>query len=87
MTYRVRIAGPAQRYVLRLPSAAQRRILGRIGQIAQDPFGPHAKRLTNAEGLRSARVGGWRIIFSVDDAQQVLDVVDVGPRGQIYRGL
>lgn len=87
MSYQVRVAGPAQRYVLRLPPAAQARILARIEQIAQDPFGPHAKRLINAAGLRSARVGGWRVIFAVDETQQVLDVVDIGRRGQIYRRL
>lgn len=56
-------------------------------QIAEDPHGPHAKGLTHTGGLRSARVGGWRIIFAVDDGNRILDVVDIGPRGQVYRGL
>jgi mRNA interferase RelE/StbE len=45
--------------------------------------------LTNAVdqkggSLRKSRVGGWRIIFSVDTSARAVQVVTVEPRGQVY---
>jgi mRNA-degrading endonuclease RelE of RelBE toxin-antitoxin system len=57
----------------------------RIDQIAADPHGPHTKPLTNLVGRRAARVGGYRIIFAVDDEARVVNISDIGPRGQVYR--
>jgi mRNA-degrading endonuclease RelE of RelBE toxin-antitoxin system len=57
----------------------------RIDQLATDPFAV-SKPLRAAAGARSARVGGYRIIFDVDTATQTVFVTDIGPRGQIYRG-
>jgi len=50
-----------------------------------DPLGPASKPLTNAADYRSARVGDWRIIFTIDKDAHIIDVDDIGPRGQIYR--
>jgi mRNA interferase RelE/StbE len=50
---------------------------------------PHDARLlgplTNKGGLRKSRVGGWRIIFQVDEPGHALKVVTVERRGQVYR--
>ena len=59
----------------------------RIDQIAADPYGPHTKPLTNLAGRRAARVGDYRIVFTVDDDDKVVSISDIGPRGQIYRRL
>ena len=87
MSFQVRIAGPAQRYLARLPRQAQDRILARIDQIADDPYGPYTKPLRGVGGLRAARVGGWRIVFDVVQAARQVDIADIGPRGQVYRRL
>jgi hypothetical protein len=31
------------------------------------------------------RVGGYQIIFTVDDKAQVVHFSDIGPRGHVYR--
>jgi mRNA interferase RelE/StbE len=87
VTYEVRIARQAERYLRRLEQQDQQRILRRLAQIAADPRGPYTKPLTNAAGRRSSRVGGWRIIFAVDDGARVVDVSAIGPRGEVYRDL
>jgi len=87
VSYRLRIAGPAQRYVDRLPQLTRERILARLEQIAEDPYGRHTKPLQGGAGYRGARVGGLRIVFTVDRAEQLVDVAEIGPRGQIYRRL
>ncbi|HEY8490046.1 MAG TPA: type II toxin-antitoxin system RelE/ParE family toxin [Dehalococcoidia bacterium] len=87
MSYAVRIARQAERYVYRLPRPAQQRILRRLEQIAADPYGQHTKPLQGFPGRRAARVGGWRIVFTVDDEERRVDVSDIGPRGEVYRRL
>lgn len=87
MTYKIHVARTAERYLRRLDRVSQQRILRRLGDIAADPYGPETKPLRNAAGRRSARVGGWRVVFLVDDQAQAIDVRVIAPRGQAYRNL
>ena len=87
MTYEVRLSRRAAIYVGRLGRTDQARIIRRLQQIADDPFGPHTKPLRDPEGRRTARVGGWRIIFAVKQEERVVNVSLIGPRGEVYRGL
>jgi len=88
MNYRLRLAGPARRYLDRLEPRVQDRFERKFLLLAADPFDlRHSKPLTSAGIRRSARVGGWRIVFTVNrDAHDIL-VDEIGPRGQIYRRL
>jgi mRNA-degrading endonuclease RelE of RelBE toxin-antitoxin system len=61
--------------------------LGRLEQIIEDPFGHYTKPLQGGGGYRGARIGGLRIIFTVDREARRVDIVEIGPRGQIYRRL
>jgi mRNA-degrading endonuclease RelE of RelBE toxin-antitoxin system len=85
--YEVRVARQAEAALRRYDRRLQDRILARLAQIEADPFGPHTKPLTNTEGRRSARVGGYRIVFAVDTVARVVDVTMIGPRGRAYRDL
>ena len=85
--YELRLASRASDYLDRVDERTRSRLKARLDQIANSPYGPQTKPLTNRPGLRSARVGDLRIIFSVDSATQIVDVDRIGPRGQIYRGL
>ena len=81
MAYEVRV-----NYVRRLDRNTQERVLGRLRELAEDPFGS-SKVLQDAGGRRSSRVGGMRIIFIVDPARNLLEISHIGPRGEIYRHL
>ena len=71
-----------------LDPSTQKRIRNRIKQIAIDPFDHHiSKSLTHAEGSRSSRVGGWRIIYLVDAEKALVDILTIATRGQVYRRL
>lgn len=85
--YEVRLANQAASYVRRLDTPSQKRILARLRQIANDPYGANTKLLTGAEKQRASRVGGWRIVYSVDETERVVRVSDIAPRGEIYRRL
>ena len=85
MSYEVRIARQAQRYLVRLDRRVQSRIIRRLEQLGEDPRGSYAKPLTNAAGRWVSRVGDWRIIFTIDEEARVVAVSHIGPRGEIYR--
>jgi mRNA interferase RelE/StbE len=87
VSFDVRLSRSAERYLERLPRDAQGRIVDRLAQLGTDPFGSYTKPLQRTTGDRSTRVGGWRIIFEVDRDRRIVDVSDIGPRGQIYRRL
>jgi len=56
----------------------------RLRALASDPFDiQHSKPLAGDPGRRSSRVGGWRIIFTVDTAAELVIVSRTGPRGQV----
>ena len=58
-----------------------------LRKIAESPYGHGTKPLTNAGGFRAARVGSWRLIYLVDEENNVVRVETIGPRGQVYRDL
>lgn len=65
------------------PKLAQR-IRGKIEQFAADPAtqANNVKALVGSEFIR-LRVGDWRVIM--DDQGNVLAVLEIGPRGDIYK--
>ena len=87
MTYEVRLSRDAANYLQRVDRRTYERFLRRLEQIAADPYGGHTKPLGGAGQRRAARVGDWRIVFTVDRVAQVVNVSDIGPRGQIYRDI
>ena len=86
MNSEVRLSRRAAADLNGLNRDTQKRILKRLEAIAEVPFDPRlSTRLTNEGGLRKSRVGGWRIIFSVDVDQNVVSVVTIERRGQVYQ--
>ncbi len=74
---------PAARKALRrMPANTALRIVGKIEDYAHDPASQAAyvKALKGREGIR-LRVGDWRVIMD----GEVLDILDIGPRGSIYQ--
>ena len=87
MRFNVQLSRSAEHYLERLPRDVQRRVVSRLDQVSEDPFGAHTKPLAGPGSRRAARVGGLRIVFTVDRERRVVEVSDIGPRGDIYRRL
>lgn len=86
MSYQVRLSNRAARDLDRLDRGARERILNRLDQLAEAPGDRRlSSLLTNQGGLRKSRVGGWRIIFSVDEGGTSINVVTIDRRGQVYQ--
>ncbi|PSR23491.1 MAG: hypothetical protein C7B45_02830 [Sulfobacillus acidophilus] len=85
--YEIILSRQAARYLERLDRMAQQRIIDRLEQLAKNPRDLFTKPLTNAEGLRSSRVGTWRIVYRIDEPLHEVQVSDIAPRGEVYRRL
>lgn len=68
-----------------LPKADIRRILARIDALRDEPRPDGCEKLAGRELYRE-RQGVYRIVYSIHDAQLIVEVVRVGHRREIYRG-
>jgi len=76
----------ARRDFKNLDRQIRRRIAEKVDALGRDPLSSaHSKSLIGQGGLRSARVGDWRILFLAADG--VLNVVRIGNRRDVYKNL
>jgi mRNA interferase RelE/StbE len=76
----------AEKSFVRLPIDRQRQILVRIEAVASDP---HSRRLgvepLAGGNLLRLRVGNYRVLFTTDEAQEVLTIELIRTRGDVYK--
>lgn len=80
------VAGPAHRTVDRLPSKVAVAVLDFL--LAPLSEGPHRvghPLRGNLEGLHSARVGTYRVVYEINDQARMVTVLYVDHRADVYR--
>ena len=82
--YKIIIKKKAKKFIDKLPKNERKRIATEIGQL---PNGEDIKKLKGEKnkGLFRLRVGDYRIIYSVDNGELIIYVIDAGNRGEIYK--
>jgi len=63
----------------------RQQIVTRIRSLARDPRPFGSEKLSGREDLYRLRVGRYRVLYSVGDAELVVLIVRVGHRKDIYR--
>lgn len=66
--------------------ADRRRVVQRIRRLADDPRPPGCKKLSRRE-LYRVRQGVYRIVYTVEDRQLVVQVVRIAHRRDVYRAV
>jgi len=61
-----------------------RRIMERIGSLAEDPRPVGCEKLSGQDKYR-IRLGNYRIVYSLQDTELTVWVVKVGHRREVYR--
>lgn len=84
MAYSVGVERKAQKQIAQLTTETQNRVEVALGTLADDPRPPGCRRLQGRDGWR-IRVGNYRIVYTVDDDQRTVTVLQVGHRRDIYR--
>jgi mRNA interferase RelE/StbE len=75
----------AERVLDRLPSNLVQRIDRKILALAGDPRPRGCKKLEGHANIYRVRVGGWRVSYALEDAELIILVIEVAPRGRAYR--
>lgn len=85
MPYSIVFRNSAKKDLKKIDRSAQDRILDAIEAIAGDPRGLSDGPLTGRAGQWKLRVGGYRVIFSIEDDVLIIDVIHVRKRGDVYK--
>jgi mRNA-degrading endonuclease RelE of RelBE toxin-antitoxin system len=48
-------------------------------------YGPNIQRLKGQPDCYRYQVGGWRILYKVDEAGKEVRIYEIRPRGDIYK--
>lgn len=80
MTYKISIDKKAQKFILKQPQNKQKLIYKAIYNL---PSGD-TRHLEGHKGLKRLRVGDYRIIYTINNNELVICIIDAGNRGQIY---
>ncbi len=84
--YKIELRRRAQRALDRLPKTDFRAVVEAIKELAQTPR-PRGVEKVKSTGLWRIRQGDYRIIYAIDDNRQIIIIVRVGHRREIYRSL
>lgn len=74
----------AKKYIEKLDKPTRERFAKQFSEIEKDPINNSGAIVNSDPPLRSSRVGTWRIIFSINETDQILLITTVLPRGQVY---
>ena len=85
MRYSIEVTPRARRELFKLPGNVSRRVEDAISALADDPRPAGARTLTGEGDLYRVRVGGYRVVYSVQDDVLLVLVVKVGHRRDVYR--
>lgn len=85
MTYRVEISTSAARSLAKIEKKTRLRVIGAIELLAVDPRPPGVKMLRGGEqGRWRARVGDYRIVYTIQDNRLIVLVLRVAHRREVY---
>jgi mRNA interferase RelE/StbE len=84
-SYAITFARSARKELQRLDVATARRIVAKIDTLAVDARPRSCRKIRGQRDLWRLRVGDYRVIYSVDDAEKIIDVIAIRPRRDAYR--
>lgn len=84
MSYQILILRRAQKELAQLPKQEYERIKEAVENLSNEPRPQGCKKLSGREGWR-IRVGDYRVIYEIDDTKQVLTVLHIGHRRDVYK--
>jgi mRNA interferase RelE/StbE len=85
--YRVKMASrQVEKEITELPRGMRDRITQAVRKLAEDPRPGGARKMVGEmRGAWRIRVGGYRVIYDVDDDQRLVIILAALPRREVYR--
>ena len=84
--YELKYRRQARNYLARLPLKIKSAIVNKLHELAANPDNPSLEInvLKGRKGFR-LRVGQYRVIYTRQDDQLIIEVIKIRPRGDIYK--
>ncbi len=83
--YEVYLEGAAERDLRRLPAETFHRIVPRIRALSENPRPPGCRKLTGSENDWRIRIGAYRVVYEIDESEEVVRVFRVRHRREAHR--
>jgi mRNA interferase RelE/StbE len=86
LKYDYEFSGEAAKYLRRLEARRRVQIFLLLDQLCANPRDPLISKTLSGrwEGTRRSRVGNLRLIYEILEDRLLINVVRLGPRGDIY---
>ena len=83
-SYRLLLKKSAERELRKIPKTDLQRITERIKELAALPRPSGSEKLAGQDSYR-IRQGDYRIVYTVDDAHRLIEIMKIGHRREVYR--
>ncbi|MBI4288878.1 MAG: type II toxin-antitoxin system RelE/ParE family toxin [Chloroflexi bacterium] len=78
------LTAAAQRDLKKLPATVEKRAMAALDRLQKEPRGRGVKKLKGQKNEWRVRVGDYRVLFTIDDSKQIVEIHRVGPRSGVY---
>jgi mRNA interferase RelE/StbE len=82
--YRLQFTSSAEKELHRQPAAMLTRIASRIDRLAAQPRPQGCKKLRGGVNEWRIRIGDYRVIYTISDAERVIDITRIAHRKEVY---
>ena len=83
--YEIILERRAERDLRQLAADTFRRVIAAIEALADDPRPPNCRKLTGSDNDWRVRVGDYRVLYEIDDENQMVRVMRIRHRREAYR--
>ncbi|MDO4728489.1 MAG: type II toxin-antitoxin system RelE/ParE family toxin [Bacteroidota bacterium] len=84
--YKIVFSNKALKSLKKITGVYQKLILGKLNELAINPFeNSSIKALKGQDKVYRLRVADYRVIFTIDNGELVVLVIDINHRGNIYK--
>ena len=84
LAYRVLITKSARKALAAIPAAERQALEAKIQALGANPRPVGSMKLVGREGEYRIRQGNYRVIYRVEDAELIVEVIAAGHRREIY---
>jgi mRNA interferase RelE/StbE len=85
MSYTILISKSVQKQIDNLPSDIQERVADKIKNLADEPRPDGVVKLKGFDNEYRIRVGDYRVRYEIDDANQIIQLLQCKHRKDVYR--
>lgn len=84
--FKIVLSKQAQKYIRKMPTNIQVKIEKAFETLKTDPFGPHSKLMApKKDKIYRYKIDSYRIIYQIINEEIVILILNVGPRGDVYK--